>query len=113
MPYVGVTFDQQLGFRHTFDIPNQAAAVADTFNFAQGQTWWGVQAGLDILDRGGVKAGRPERLLPRQLGHQHPGRQPVPQDSVLRRTRRRGKGQRHPRPVEAMAGRARPISSPA
>jgi hypothetical protein len=24
MPYVGVTFDQQLGFRHTFDIPNQA-----------------------------------------------------------------------------------------
>jgi hypothetical protein len=57
MPYVGVTFDQQLSFRHTFDIPNQAAAVADTFSFGQGRTWWGVQGGLNVLDRGGLKAG--------------------------------------------------------
>jgi hypothetical protein len=57
MPYVGVTFDQQLGFRHTFDIPNQVAAVADTFSFGQGRTWWGVQGGVSIFDRGGIKAG--------------------------------------------------------
>jgi hypothetical protein len=57
LPYVGLTFDRQLGFRHTYDIPNQVAAVADTYYFDQGQTWWGVQTGLGILDRGGVKAG--------------------------------------------------------
>lgn len=53
MPYVGLTFDQQLGFRHTWDLPS----VGDTLDFSQGQTWWGVQAGLNVLDRGGVKAG--------------------------------------------------------
>jgi hypothetical protein len=57
LPYIGVTFDQQFSFRHTFDIPNQAAAVADTFNFDQGRTWWGVQGGLNVFDRGGVKVG--------------------------------------------------------
>jgi hypothetical protein len=53
MPYVGLTFAQQFGFRHTFDL----VSATDTLNFAQGQTWWGVQTGLSILDRVGVKAG--------------------------------------------------------
>jgi hypothetical protein len=53
MPYVGLTFDQQLGFRHTWDLPS----ASDTLDFSQGQTWWGVQGGLSMLDRGGVKAG--------------------------------------------------------
>jgi hypothetical protein len=57
LPYVGVTFDQQLDFRHTFDIPNQVATVADVISFGQGRTWWGVQGGLNVLDRGGLKAG--------------------------------------------------------
>jgi hypothetical protein len=57
MPYLGVTFDQQIDFRHTFDIPAQAAAAADQLSFAQGRTWWGVQGGVSIFDRGGIKAG--------------------------------------------------------
>ena len=38
MPYVGMTVDRQLGFSHTFDIPNQAVTTADTLNFAQSNT---------------------------------------------------------------------------
>jgi hypothetical protein len=57
MPYVGVTVDQRLGFSHTFDIPNQAATTADTFSFGEANTFWGVEAGLNVLDRGGIKAG--------------------------------------------------------
>jgi hypothetical protein len=57
MPFVGVTVDRQLGFSHTFDIPAQVATAADTFNFAQDNTFWGVEAGLDILSRGSAKFG--------------------------------------------------------
>lgn len=57
MPYVGVSVDQQFGFSHTFEIPAQAAAAADTYYFDQATTFWGVQAGLNIIDRGGVTAG--------------------------------------------------------
>jgi hypothetical protein len=57
MPFVGVTVDRQLGFSHTFDIPAQVATVADTLNFAQDNTFWGVEAGLDILSRGSAKFG--------------------------------------------------------
>jgi hypothetical protein len=57
MPFVGVTVDRQLGFSHTFDIPAQAATGADTFFFGQDNTFWGVEAGLDILSRGSAKFG--------------------------------------------------------
>jgi hypothetical protein len=57
MPFVGVTVDRQLGFSHTFDIPAQAATTADTLLFTQANTFWGVEAGLDILTRGTAKFG--------------------------------------------------------
>jgi hypothetical protein len=53
MPFVGVTVDRQLGFSHTFDFPT----AADTLSFAQDNTFWGVEAGLDILSRGSAKFG--------------------------------------------------------
>jgi hypothetical protein len=57
MPFVGVSVDRELGFNHTFDIPAQAATPADTLFISQSDTFWGVQAGLNILNRGGVTAG--------------------------------------------------------
>jgi hypothetical protein len=57
MPYVGMTVDRRLGVNHTFDIPNQAAAIADTLNFAQSNTFWGVEGGLDTLFRGSARFG--------------------------------------------------------
>ena len=57
MPFIGVTVDRQLGFSHTFDIPAQAATGADTFFFTQANTFWGAEAGLDILTRGTAKFG--------------------------------------------------------
>jgi hypothetical protein len=57
MPFVGVSVDQQLGFRHTLDIPAQAAAAADTLFIDQSNTFWGVQAGVDLINRASIKAG--------------------------------------------------------
>jgi hypothetical protein len=57
MPFAGVAVDRQIGFTHTFDIPAQAVTGADTLFFAQSNTFWGVEAGLDILNRGSARFG--------------------------------------------------------
>jgi hypothetical protein len=57
MPFVGVSVDKELGFNHTFDIPTQAASAADTLVIGQSTTFWGAQAGLNILSRSGITAG--------------------------------------------------------
>ncbi len=56
MPYVGVTFDQLVGFNNALNIPGQAATAADTFYFGQSNTFWGAQGGLKILSRTGITA---------------------------------------------------------
>lgn len=56
-PFVGLTVDRQFGFSHTFDIPAQAGLAADTYNFAQGNTFWGVEGGLNLLTRGSATFG--------------------------------------------------------
>jgi hypothetical protein len=53
MPYVGVTIDRQLGFTHTLDV----VTTADTLNFGQSNTYWGVQGGVNLLNRGSVTLG--------------------------------------------------------
>jgi hypothetical protein len=54
-PFVGVTFDRQLGFSNSFNIPTQAAAAADTFNFTQSNSFWGTELGVNTLVRNGVR----------------------------------------------------------
>jgi hypothetical protein len=53
MPYFGVTIDQQLGFSHTLDV----VTTADTFNFGQSNTYWGLQAGVNLLNVGSATLG--------------------------------------------------------
>jgi hypothetical protein len=53
MPYVGVSLDRQLGFTHTFDV----VTTADTLNFGQSNTFWGVEGGVNLLNRGGLTVG--------------------------------------------------------
>ncbi len=57
MPYLGATVDQQLGLRDTFDIPAQAVTAADTLIFSPSTTWWGGEAGLNLLTAHGIKFG--------------------------------------------------------
>jgi hypothetical protein len=57
MPYVAGTYDKQLGLHYTFDVPAQAGIAADTLVFTPSTDFWGVQGGLNLIDRGGVKAG--------------------------------------------------------
>ena len=57
IPYVGATFDRELGLSSTFDIPAQAVTPADTVIFLPSTTFWGAELGLDILGRGGTKLG--------------------------------------------------------
>jgi len=57
MPFIGATFDQQLGLKQTLDIPAQAATAADTLIFSPATTFWGAEAGLDLLTRGNSKFG--------------------------------------------------------
>ena len=59
MPYFGVTIDQQLGFNHTLDV----VTTADTFNFGQSNTYWGLQAGVNLLNVGSATLGA-QSLLP-------------------------------------------------
>jgi hypothetical protein len=57
LPFVGVNVNRQFGFNHTFDIPAQAGTPADTLFIDQSNTFWGVQTGVNIINRGGVRAG--------------------------------------------------------
>lgn len=57
MPYIGMSVDRELGFEHSFDIPAQAGAAADTLFFGQSNTFLGVQGGVNILSHGGATAG--------------------------------------------------------
>lgn len=57
MPFVGVTFDKTLGLNYTFDVPAQAALPADRFTFSPDTTFWGAEAGLDILSVRNAKFG--------------------------------------------------------
>jgi opacity protein-like surface antigen len=50
MPFVGLTLDQRVGSRYTFDLPAQLASPADTLIFSPSNTFWGAEAGLDLLD---------------------------------------------------------------
>ena len=56
-PYVGLSIDQQLGFNHTLNFPDQIATAADTINFGQSNTFWGVQSGLLLLGPRGSTVG--------------------------------------------------------
>lgn len=57
MPFVGATFDQELGLNYTFGIPAQAVTPADTLIISPSTTWWGAETGLNILTPGGLKFG--------------------------------------------------------
>jgi opacity protein-like surface antigen len=57
MPFVGLTVDQLVGLRDTFDLPAQLATPADTLIFSPATTFWGAELGVDILTRGSVKFG--------------------------------------------------------
>jgi hypothetical protein len=57
IPFIGVRFDQQLGFRNTFDIPAQGAIAADTLFFNQSTSFWTAQAGLNIISRDNIQVG--------------------------------------------------------
>jgi hypothetical protein len=50
IPYVGATVDQQFGFSHTSNFPNQVQLVSgDIVTYSQAHTFWGVEGGLDVL----------------------------------------------------------------
>jgi len=47
MPYVAGTVDQLFGYSHTFAIPAQGGAGADTVAFGDATTFWGAEFGVD------------------------------------------------------------------
>lgn len=58
IPYVGGTVDQEFGFSSTLNIPNQAALPGgDLISLTQAQTFWGTQAGLDVMGASGWTVG--------------------------------------------------------
>jgi opacity protein-like surface antigen len=57
MPFVGATVDQRLGFSNTIDIPAQDATPADTLSLSPGNTFWGTELGLNVLNTGGTTFG--------------------------------------------------------
>jgi hypothetical protein len=58
MPYIAGTVDQRFGFSHTLAIPDQAALPGgDLVNFAEANTFWGGQLGLDVTGPRGLTVG--------------------------------------------------------
>jgi hypothetical protein len=57
MPFVGVSVDRLFDFRHTYDVPAQPLAIADTVIFGQDKTYWGGEWGLKVVNGGGVSLG--------------------------------------------------------
>jgi len=57
-PWVAGTIDQQFGFTDSILIPVQAAVpTGDTFFVSQAHTYWGAQAGFDVVNAAGWKFG--------------------------------------------------------
>ncbi len=57
MPYVAGTVDGQLDYSHTLAIPNQTLSPADTITFSQGNTFGGVETGVDVFCVSGITGG--------------------------------------------------------
>jgi hypothetical protein len=56
-PYIGATLDQEFGLSDTFSFPAQFGLPADTLIFSPSTTYWGAEAGLNLINAGGTKFG--------------------------------------------------------
>jgi len=57
VPYVAGTVDGQLDYSHKLTIPSQTLSPADTITFSQGNTFGGVETGLDVICFSGITGG--------------------------------------------------------
>jgi hypothetical protein len=57
MPFVGASVDRLFDFRHTYDVPAQPLAIADTVIFGQDKNYWGGEWGLKVVNAGGMSLG--------------------------------------------------------